>query len=368
MSILEYSYHESNLLKASKTFSTKKIAEQGFTLLEILLVIVIMTSIVLMIIGFVTQKADELRRDRAAMQIQMIENAALAYYVANSAWPVASDGSCDGIINHDLSILRSSGYLNVPVPTKNPWGLPIYIGCNISSTTGTPIGFIVWSTTPNTPEGLALAGRLPFGTFTGIPANAATSYVPVPGQNLNNARSVNFAGIYASGACVPAPVCPTGMNPSILVVPVQVNGANVVYDSQCGSTTDPRFCSNVPLYPVSSFVAYARGGDTTGAPTASDPLDCERTINPAMTYPCQFGSNPNPPGTKNWRVCLSVVTQAGVAYPNNNAGQGTAANQFAQGRLIGSVLAITRCVPNQGKETPAGSDFSVFTPNQNWQP
>jgi hypothetical protein len=52
-------------------------------------------------------------------------------------------------------------------------------------------------------------------------------------------------------------------------------------------------------------------------------------------------------GTLYWRVCLSVSTDQGLVDPI-----GSATNQ---GMMMGSVVAITRCVPNQGNENPSGS-------------
>ena len=67
---------------------------------------------------------------------------------------------------------------------------------------------------------LVIAGELPVAYVSDkygdpyVSGNVyVTAQVTTPGQNLNNARSVNFVGIYHNGACVPVPNCP-GYNPS----------------------------------------------------------------------------------------------------------------------------------------------------------
>ena len=333
-------------LSNSKISRSSCTRARGFTLIEMMLVLVIMTSILLMIIGFVQQKTAEMRRDRAAMQIQMILNAALSYYVNNSAWPV-TDTTCATLdTGANIAILTNNGYLPSGVNTNNPWGNGFLLNCNLAAGT-----FTVTTQTPIPQEAQILAGRLPFGGFTTASPFNVTASVTIPGQNLNNARSVNFAGIYSSGACVPAPICPLNMSPAIFVVPVGVSGLTS-YPS--GGT--PQF------YPLTDFIAYARGGSASApTPIANSPLDCARAIASASNVSCQFPIPPvDPPGTTYWRVCLSITTQNGVAYPNASIDGG---NQLIHGQALGQVLAITRCVPNKGAELPSGTPFNVWTPN-----
>lgn len=323
----------------------------GFTLLEMMLVLVIMASIIVMVIGFATQKTDEIRRDRAVMQMQMIQNAALAFYVNNSYWPVNSDHLCNS--TGDLSILQAQSYLPSG-NSNNPWGKPYSIGCNITAGT-----FTVYSIIPSDAEGMYVAGRFPFGQVNGA-TKVVSASVTIPGQNLNNARSVNFASIYRSGACVPAPTCPTNMKPSIMVVPVSVSGVN---DTPTGCTgtgkTDDLTGCTANIYPISSFTAFAKGKGTTSDPDDPSTLqDCSTGL--AFDCKSSYSGLPTdePAGTKYWRACLTVVTEKGIV-PSSD---------YPQGKMKGAILAITRCVPNNGSETPRGTDFSIFAPNQNWAP
>ena len=68
-----------------RKFSLRKIS--GVTLIEILLVLVIIASIIVVAGRYFQQKAETMRIDRTALQMQYILSAGLAYYVANGTWP-----------------------------------------------------------------------------------------------------------------------------------------------------------------------------------------------------------------------------------------------------------------------------------------
>lgn len=301
--------------------------ETGFTLFETLLVLAIMSIFLAMSVRYINQKVSDTKLDKASIQYQQILNAEVAYYINNSTW-----GS-------PLSTLTGAGIYLPSGFSSNPWGNPyqvlaqtnlVYIYSAIPSSGTTGMSQI------NT-----LVGRLPLafaskeGPTGSTPCDASsTCYVSaaisIPGQNLSNARSVNFANLYHSGACVPAPVCPANMKRQIMVIPVSVSGLN-----------DP---GNVNVYPISSFTAYAVPTDPKPANSNSIP-ECANGNNYRN---CDGGASLPTLSGDYWRVCLSVVTQEGdVASMNPN---------FAKDVTL---LAITRCAP---ANEPVGSDFSVFDP------
>jgi hypothetical protein len=187
--------------------------------------------------------------------------------------------------------------------------------------------------------------------------------VNIPGQNLNNAMAVNYAGVYHSGACVKVPNCPlASMVPDVVVVPVSVTGMS---DLPTGTCT-PGNTANCNAYPINSFTGFA----TISAPVyscssgsfshcAQAPFCANQTGSPTgpggTTQGC-FSDNSgtplgdNDPNARYWRVCLAVSTPKGVVNPP------TVDN--AWGQLMGTVMVITRCVP--GTETN-GSNFTVYT-------
>ncbi len=303
----------------------------GFTLIEMLLVLVIIAAILVGLLGYTQQKTESMRRDRTAMQMQQIENAAMAYYVSTSSWPA------------NIAALQTAGFLPSSLG-NNPYANPYFINSD-SSTGNFSVCTAVTSNNSDNAMTLAqtLAGMLPLGfvTDTDDPSSSCSpnmtpttscsqtsctivTIVNIPGQNLNNARSVNFAGIYKNGACVPVPQCPGGtgsnsMKASIMVVPVSVSGV---------------YSNNSTVLPISSFTARA-------TPSAMTPNTCADMA--AGPQSCNL-SAPGP----YWRVCLQVITEKGEVTSVTNPQWGA----------MTSLMALTRCVPNN---EPSGSDFSVYT-------
>ena len=305
---------------------------KGVTMLELLLVLVIIATVMAMIVGFIQQKTDEFKRDKAAMQVQMILNAGLAYYINSNL--TSPQNSPEWPAN--LAALQTANYL--PATLKNPWGQPYTAG---PADPTNPVLFQVSTTIPGGAsadvDAQILAGRLPLATCStvstipGCTGGAAVAKVdatvPIPGQNLNNARAVNFASLYSVNGCVPKPNCPLNMIPAIYVVPVSVSGSN------SSSGVIPAG-TNVNVFPISSFTASAI--DLGVAATGND---CSNNPNVACQWGGDGGTGAQPAGAPGfWRVCLSVTSQSG-SVPLSTA--------------MGTVLAVTKCVP-QGENPGTG--------------
>jgi prepilin-type N-terminal cleavage/methylation domain-containing protein len=330
---------------------------QGFTLLETLLVLAIVSGMILLGVNFITRQTAQQRLDRTALQAQQILTAGMAYYTSTGAWP----GTCSfnsTVTNNStawntLSVLQTAGYLPTSI-TSNAYGYAYKTNCD----SVTASVYYVNLRVTNNSMALVIAGELPVAYVSdafGNPLSTGTyvtAQVTIPGQNLNNARSVNFSGIYHHGACVPVPSCPgynpatnacnTGVNcmtPQIMVSPVSVSGTNDA--------------NSLNVYPISSFTAYATA---LGAP----PMSC--TIGP--TPPATVGPTPTAtacpaagiasPSGVNWRVCLQVITSKGEVSGMNTATSGT----YAPWGQYGTMMVITRCTP---PNEPYGSDFTVYT-------
>src|SRR5579883_142971 len=342
----------------------------GFTLVEMMLVLVIVSILIVMGINYTQQQVLTSKIDKTVADMQQILNGALAYYVANGTWPCAtatasSPNSCP--INYPTTFMPT-GTL-----TTNPWGTaltsPVASGYIISDSVST---FYVMVQLPTNMSNLSavaqiIAGKLPVsylasdfgpmpptqisGCTTGKPCYVVSS-VNIPAQNLNNAGNVTYAGLYHSGACVPQPSCPVDqqgntMTPQIMVVPDSVSG---VYDaptgSNCSSTNLSGCTANV--YPISSFTAYATQPSTTTG--AVGPVSCDGKQPVESCSSDSTGNVINDPVFTNlyWRVCLGVVTEKGTITPANNQ----------QGQLQGTIMAITRCAPKNEK---TGSGFTVWS-------
>ncbi|MBX3708392.1 MAG: type II secretion system protein [Gammaproteobacteria bacterium] len=308
---------------------------KGFTLIEMLLVLVIISLIIYASIGYIQQRTLRMQYDRTSTQMQQILNAGLSFYIFNGRWPDNLD---------ELSGIPS-GPVYIPSGLRNPWGnnyeiastaqiLYVYSRINFVTARGAYAATNV------------IAGMLPLAYTSndvgGSPPNAGSpctvtdtrcsivSGVNIPGYNLSNAPAVNFAGIYHHGGCVPVPECPvdprTGntMTPQIMVAPVQVAGTS---DGGAPTTTPT-------VYPISSFGAYATGPGGVSA----QPAQCSS----GGTLTCAIDAD-----KRYWRVCISVVTGKGEI---TSTAPGWGENQ--------TLLAITRCsIANE----PAGSPFNVYS-------
>lgn len=356
-----------------------KNAERGFTLIEMLLVLVIISMVIYLGIGYVQQKSTAMRIDRASIQVQQILNAGLTYYVANGKWPDMSSSSYQLTGTNTLQPdYFPTGTVANPFGGGNYFVMPGATSTSGTITTPPPYLYVFTKIPGSASSGSAvaiantLAGRLPLGYATATAPGASTpppndntcvagsttpsecyvvGIVNIPGQNLNNASAVNYAGIYHNGGCVPVPTCPVDssgntMTPQIMVVPVAVSGSN---DSQ-----------STNVYPISSFTAYAT---VTSTGANATPPACSSGSD-TTCYSGVSGSTGTPITTgKYWRVCLQVVTERGTvswqtgsaATMTQPASTVTTANNWGS---TATLMAITRCaITNE----PSGSSFEVYS-------
>lgn len=320
----------------------------GFTLLEMLLVLVIMSSIILMFLNFSTTKATETQRDIVVMQTQQILNAGLSYYIANGQWPLTC-GTTPTTVSSSSSNNLQPNYIPAALNT-NSYGKTYQMNCATMANAGT---FFVITPVDTSIDALIIAGRLPMayvttsgdaatnpptqtsgcsttgGNMPGSTCTYVVSMVNIPGQNLNNARSVNFSGVYHPGGCIPVPSCPTNMKAEVFLSVAQVMGTNDATNN--GGTPN--------VYPITNFTTYATGPSTS-------PGDCTS----GGSEGCGFDGTAQPSGTTYWRACMTVGTEDGAVT------SGSGNNSWAQWQ---SIVAITRCAPTA--ET-VGSDLSVWLP------
>ncbi len=304
----------------------------GVTLIETMLVAVVIGMMFVMYVGYTEQRTRTMTIDRASQQMQQILNAALSYYIANGDWPTA-------LSDMQPAPSGSSTIPYVPANISSPWPGSPYdakpIGQIPSTSPPKYMLFQVSVTLPATLHGAAaiaatLAGKLPYGQSTSVAPFTVTAAVNLPGQNVNNATAVNFAGLYHNGACVPVPTCPVTdasgnpMTPEVIVTPVSLSGAN-----DAGTTN---------VYPITSFTAFATGG------TNSSPANCGASPDPA----CDINTSSS---GKFWRACVQVVTSKGTVTWDASSSPATA--------QLPVMMAMTRCII---QNEAAGSDFSVFGP------
>lgn len=305
---------------------------KGFSLIEVILVLVIASAIIYLGLGYIQQRTLRMRIDRVNFQMQQITSAALSYYVTNNLWPP----SLTCLQGRDVDNPTCDTYL--PQTLISPWTQPYQIG----TLPGDNV-FFVSLTLPAVVgrDSIAqvIAGTLPLSRVD-IATGTIYAYVNAASQNLNNATAVNSAGMYHHGACVPVPTCPVDskgntMRPIIMVMPVSVAGVN---DNGADRNN---------VYPISSFTAYAQNDsptDNTAVPTTVNPKACAH----ATIAPTCYESNGSLIARGYWRVCLQVITENGEVALTRNEVWGDQA----------TLLAITRCVP---KDESGGSTLEVYS-------
>ncbi len=137
--------------------------KKGFSLIELCIalgVLVILTSsITPVFIKRMQVKAGE----KTALEMSVIEQAALSYYATNNAWPAS------------IQALQSAGYLNPSWVSNNPWQNAYTISSNTSA-------FTVSTTVPQEWTNL-VARDLPTSSISGA---VVGSTVPAPGSQNNS--------------------------------------------------------------------------------------------------------------------------------------------------------------------------------------
>jgi len=153
------------------TFTKNK---KGFSLIELCIalgVLVILTSsITPVFIKRIQIKAGE----KTALEMSVIQQAALSYYVANNAWPAS------------IQALQSAGYLNSAWLANNPWQNAYIISSNASA-------FTVSTTVPQEWTNL-VARDLPASSILGA---IVASTVPAPGNAQNDSLPIGSILIWS---------------------------------------------------------------------------------------------------------------------------------------------------------------------------
>jgi general secretion pathway protein G len=110
-----------------------KIGNHGFTLIEILVVMVILGILAGLIVPRIMGKPEEARRTKAALQIRSIESALKMYKLDNGVYPSTEQGLDALVKKPETGIVpkkwRDGGYLESPKVPLDPWGNPFVYVC-----------------------------------------------------------------------------------------------------------------------------------------------------------------------------------------------------------------------------------------------
>lgn len=138
--------------------------EKGFTLIEMMVVLTIMSIMALIGISQLTQERDDIRTSVANQEISQILQAAVTFRSANGEWP------------DDVQELIDDNWVP-PGAAEGPWG-----GAYQGSEQVDPDGASIWRVEYAAPEdrfAQIIAGRLPFGEAIGSTIRA---HIVLPGH------------------------------------------------------------------------------------------------------------------------------------------------------------------------------------------
>lgn len=112
--------------------------ERGFTLIELMVVVVILGILAGLIIPKIMGRPEEARRLKAKMQIQALETSLKLYYIDNGSYPTTEQGLNALVEKPTIEPIprrwREGGYVEKGKVPLDPWGNPyVYISPGVHS-------------------------------------------------------------------------------------------------------------------------------------------------------------------------------------------------------------------------------------------
>jgi general secretion pathway protein G len=103
---------------------------KGFTLIELMIVIVIIGILATLLIPRIMERPEEARRVKGKMDIKAIESALKLYKIDNGSYPTTEQGLIALLKKPEATPIpkkwREDGYLDGTAVPKDPWGNPYY--------------------------------------------------------------------------------------------------------------------------------------------------------------------------------------------------------------------------------------------------
>lgn len=112
--------------------------KRGFTLIELMVVVVILGILAGLIIPKIIGRTDEARRLKARMQIEQLEQTLKLYYLDNGEYPTTEQGLNALVEKPTIEPMpkrwRDGGYLEKGKIPLDPWGNPfVYVSPGVHS-------------------------------------------------------------------------------------------------------------------------------------------------------------------------------------------------------------------------------------------
>ncbi len=103
---------------------------KGFTLIELMIVIVIIGILATLLIPRIMERPEEARRVKGKIDIKAIESALKLYKIDNGSYPTTEQGLIALLKKPEVAPIpkkwREGGYLDGNDVPKDPWGNPYY--------------------------------------------------------------------------------------------------------------------------------------------------------------------------------------------------------------------------------------------------
>jgi general secretion pathway protein G len=117
---------EETSMKARKRDAAKRRRNQGFTLIEIMVVIVILGILAGLIVPRIMGRPEEARRTKAALTLRSLDSALKLYKLDNGVYPSTEQGLEALVEKPETGTVpknwREGGYLDSVRVPKDPWG------------------------------------------------------------------------------------------------------------------------------------------------------------------------------------------------------------------------------------------------------
>lgn len=213
--------------------------QTGFTLIELMLVLVVITVMMISAFRTMQEKASAMQVQRVGEQIEDIMSGAQQFYLEYGAWPGSSQATATSDATTDMV---SQGLISplVNSPWDTPYSLcPIELDADTSTTAAVcvasseskPIasnqaGFFVYLKVPSMAAAYQVAALVPNGVVFPVDGGFQVQSYVVSGT-MSNANFIQFAtqveatchGVTPATPQIPVPNCPTNWTPQIYAVP-----------------------------------------------------------------------------------------------------------------------------------------------------
>lgn len=119
-------------MSESSTINHQSSIRRGFTLIELMVVVVILGILATLVVPKVMSKPEQARRTKAAVDIRSIQTALNMFKADTSRFPTTAEGLQALVVNPGIKGYTADGYLE-RVPT-DPWGKKyLYISPGVHS-------------------------------------------------------------------------------------------------------------------------------------------------------------------------------------------------------------------------------------------